>query len=106
MKGLSAEWELGFDETKVLNPEQIAAQKRTMNADIDFKGTSAVSSCVSPKDLQSRGKVPASLEPVSACGAPNDLHYDEDAAGAITACGAPNHLQVKEEEEVATARPH
>jgi anaerobic magnesium-protoporphyrin IX monomethyl ester cyclase len=124
VKGLGTEWELGFDETKVLNPEQIAAQKRTMNADIDFKGTSAVSSCVSPKDLQSRGKLPASLEPVSACGAPNDLVYDEDAAAsttvtacgapndlqydedaAVTACGAPNHLQVKEE-EVAATRPH
>ena len=31
-------------------------------------------------------------ETISACGAPNDLHYDEDAV--VTACGAPNHLHM------------
>ena len=40
--GLSAQVDLGFDATKVLNPEQIAALKQArpdLDADIDFNGT-------------------------------------------------------------------
>ncbi len=58
-KGLHAEVELGFDESKILTREQIAALKQQhpeMKADVDFSGN------------------------ISACGAPNDLpeyHGDE-----------------------------
>jgi anaerobic magnesium-protoporphyrin IX monomethyl ester cyclase len=40
--GVSAQWDLGFDETKVLNGEEIAALKRErpdLAADVNFKGT-------------------------------------------------------------------
>ena len=39
--GVNAEWDLGFDESKVLNGEQIAALKRDrpdLEADVDYKG--------------------------------------------------------------------
>jgi anaerobic magnesium-protoporphyrin IX monomethyl ester cyclase len=40
--GAGAHWELGFDETKVLDAGQIAAIKRNrpeLTADVNFKGT-------------------------------------------------------------------
>ena len=103
--GMSSEWELGFDQSKVLTAEQIQAAKRNrpdLNADINFKGTPAViGKCAPTNDSQylqlpeGRGKG----ETISACGAPNDLHYDEDAV--VTACGAPNHLHYDEDAEAA-----
>jgi anaerobic magnesium-protoporphyrin IX monomethyl ester cyclase len=104
--GMSSEWELGFDQSKVLTSEQIQQAKRTrpdLAADVDFKGTpAAISNCAPPNARQyldlPEGRTQS--ETISACGAPNDLHYDEDA---VTACGAPNHLQYEEEDEAAPA---
>ncbi|MEO1090562.1 MAG: magnesium-protoporphyrin IX monomethyl ester anaerobic oxidative cyclase [Pseudomonadota bacterium] len=48
MNGLSAEVDLGFDESKVLDAEQIAALKRDrpeLSADVDSRGTEAVLAC-------------------------------------------------------------
>jgi anaerobic magnesium-protoporphyrin IX monomethyl ester cyclase len=52
-KGLHTEIEFGFDQSRILTTEQIAQRKRERRADVDFVGT------------------------VSACGAPNDLEYNE-----------------------------
>ncbi len=41
--GVNAQWDLGFDETKVLNAEQIAQLKRDrpdLAADVDYQGAS------------------------------------------------------------------
>ncbi len=67
MRGLETTVEFGFDERKVLSRAQIAAlkaDKPELGADVDFKGAPA-------------GPVSTSL--ISACGAPNDLHYTEGA---------------------------
>jgi anaerobic magnesium-protoporphyrin IX monomethyl ester cyclase len=94
-KGMSSEWELGFDESKVLNKEQIAALKKSrpdLEADINFKGVTpaAISACGPPNALQYQEE-PAcrsSSDVISACGAPNDLVYEEpDDADAKTADG-------------------
>jgi len=56
MNGLSADIDLGFDETKILDRAQIEALKKTkpgLAADIDYKGTMAeISACGGPRDLQ------------------------------------------------------
>jgi anaerobic magnesium-protoporphyrin IX monomethyl ester cyclase len=55
-KGLSAKIDLGFDESKVLTPEQIAELKRSrpdLSADVNFKGTPIkVLACGGPSDEQ------------------------------------------------------
>ena len=41
--GVNAQWDLGFDESKVLNADQIAQLKRErpeLSADVDYKGKS------------------------------------------------------------------
>jgi len=48
-KGLQTEIEFGFDESRILSPEQMAQLKRDRPADIDFMGT--VSACGGPNDL-------------------------------------------------------
>jgi anaerobic magnesium-protoporphyrin IX monomethyl ester cyclase len=48
-KGLHAEIEFGFDESKILSAEQMAQLKQEHPADVDF------------------------VETISACGAPNEL---------------------------------
>jgi anaerobic magnesium-protoporphyrin IX monomethyl ester cyclase len=101
--GMSSEWELGFDQSKVLTPEQIQAAKRNrpdLAADINFTGTPAVIGKCSPTNDSQYLQVPSGRgqsETITACGAPNDLQYDEDAV--VTACGAPNHLQYDEDAE-------
>jgi anaerobic magnesium-protoporphyrin IX monomethyl ester cyclase len=62
--GLSAEWDLGFDESKILSRDDIAklkAERPDLSADVAFTGVR-------------KGRGPAA---VSACGAPNDLKVDE-----------------------------
>ncbi|MCU0976375.1 MAG: magnesium-protoporphyrin IX monomethyl ester anaerobic oxidative cyclase [Steroidobacteraceae bacterium] len=57
--GRHARWDLGFDETKVLNAEQIQELKRDrpdLRADVDYEGTPAgVTACGAPRDLRPRG---------------------------------------------------
>jgi anaerobic magnesium-protoporphyrin IX monomethyl ester cyclase len=48
-KGLHTEIEFGFDEAKILSPEQMAQLKQERPADIDFVGT--LSACGAPNDL-------------------------------------------------------
>lgn len=65
--GLSAEWDLGFDESKILSRDDIAklkAERPDLSADVAFTGVR-------------KGRGPAS---VSACGAPNDLKVEEQKA--------------------------
>jgi anaerobic magnesium-protoporphyrin IX monomethyl ester cyclase len=54
--GFTTEVDLGFDETKILTPEQIAelkANRPDLAADVDFKGTPApVLACGGPSDEQ------------------------------------------------------
>ena len=47
-KGFHTEIEFGFDESRILTPEQLAAQKTT-TADIDFAGT--IAACGAPNSL-------------------------------------------------------
>ena len=82
--------QFGFDETKILSREQIAAQKPAkpeLSAAITYNAPRAKA---------------AETAPAPACGAPNDLP-DADALvaagaqaeasnGALAACGAPNDL--------------
>jgi anaerobic magnesium-protoporphyrin IX monomethyl ester cyclase len=70
-KGLSAKIDLGFDESKILTPEQIAELKRNrpdLSADVNFKGTPIkVLACGGPSDEQVEGHI----EPSGArCGEP------------------------------------
>jgi len=48
-KGLHTEIEFGFDEAKILTPEQMALLKGERSADVDFVGT--ISACGAPNDL-------------------------------------------------------
>ena len=48
-KGLHTEIEFGFDESRILTPEQMAQLKSNRPADIDFVGT--ISACGAPNDL-------------------------------------------------------
>ncbi len=48
-KGLHAEIDFGFDESKILSPEQMAKLKQEKTADIDFVGT--ISACGAANDL-------------------------------------------------------
>jgi anaerobic magnesium-protoporphyrin IX monomethyl ester cyclase len=67
-RGTHTDVDFGFDRTKVLSRDQIAALKAEqpeMSADVNYTG---------PR----MGAVPPS--PVTACGAPNDLHHDERLA--------------------------
>lgn len=57
-KGLQTEIEFGFDESRILSPEQMAQLKRDRPADIDFMGT--VSACGGPNDLP-EGNVHATM---------------------------------------------
>jgi anaerobic magnesium-protoporphyrin IX monomethyl ester cyclase len=61
--GLSTEIDLGFDESKILTPEQIAelkASRPDLAADVDFKGTTApVLACGGPSDDQLREQTAA-----------------------------------------------
>ena len=112
-RGLRTEVELGFDESKILTPQQIAelkAARPDLAADIDFKGGSrvgaapsvaGVSACGAPKDAgdfssqYEERPLPVVLEkrdesrngtsvPVSACGAPNDLPEYDPESEAVT----------------------
>ena len=80
-KGFSTEVDLGFDETKVLTPEQIAELKLSrpdLTADVNFKGTPIK---------------------VLACGGPSDEVYDEQ----IGAPGMPPAVSAAGLEKTATA---
>jgi anaerobic magnesium-protoporphyrin IX monomethyl ester cyclase len=61
--GLSTEIDLGFDESKILTPEQIAelkASRPDLAADVDFKGTTApVLACGGPSEDQLREQTAA-----------------------------------------------
>lgn len=78
VKGMSTEVDLGFDESRVLNQQQIQDLKHgrpDLAADVDFEGTG-------PRAAQRRrGKastpVPASI---MACGAPVNVHRHEEEA--------------------------
>lgn len=59
-KGLHTEIEFGFDEARILSPEQMAQLKHDRPADIDFIGT--VAACGAPNDLPDR-EVHAALPP-------------------------------------------
>uniref|UniRef100_B8HM76 Response regulator receiver protein n=1 Tax=Cyanothece sp. (strain PCC 7425 / ATCC 29141) TaxID=395961 RepID=B8HM76_CYAP4 len=48
-KGLHTEIEFGFDETRILSPEQMAQLKQERPADVNFEGT--ISACGAPNDL-------------------------------------------------------
>ncbi|MDX2217308.1 MAG: magnesium-protoporphyrin IX monomethyl ester anaerobic oxidative cyclase [Oculatellaceae cyanobacterium bins.114] len=48
-KGLHTEIEFGFDESRILTPEQMAHLKKQSSADVDFIGT--ISACGAPSDL-------------------------------------------------------
>ncbi len=48
-KGFNTEIEFGFDESKILNAEQMATLKKEQAVDIDFVGT--ISACGAPNDL-------------------------------------------------------
>ncbi|HBE60066.1 MAG TPA: magnesium-protoporphyrin IX monomethyl ester anaerobic oxidative cyclase [Cyanobacteria bacterium UBA11149] len=48
-KGLQMEIEFGFDESRILSQEQMAALKQQRSADVDFVGT--ISACGGPNDL-------------------------------------------------------
>jgi anaerobic magnesium-protoporphyrin IX monomethyl ester cyclase len=48
-KGLHTEIEFGFDESRILSPEQMAQLRRDRPADVDFTGT--ISACGGPNDL-------------------------------------------------------
>lgn len=48
-KGLHTEIEFGFDESRILSQEQMAALKQQRSADVDFVGT--ISACGGPNDL-------------------------------------------------------
>ncbi len=48
-KGLHTEIEFGFDESRILTPEQMAQLRQERPADIDFVGT--ISACGGPNDL-------------------------------------------------------
>lgn len=48
-KGLHTEIEFGFDESRILSPEQMAELKQQRLADVDFVGT--ISACGGPNDL-------------------------------------------------------
>ena len=80
-KGFSTEVDLGFDETKVLTPEQIAELKLSrpdLTADVNFKGTPIK---------------------VLACGGPSDEVYEEQ----IGAPGMPPAVSAAGLEKTATA---
>jgi anaerobic magnesium-protoporphyrin IX monomethyl ester cyclase len=69
--GLTTEVDLGFDESKILSPEQIAALKRDrpdLAADVDFKGTPVpVMACGgSDQQLEERDQQDAVLDEGSA----------------------------------------
>jgi anaerobic magnesium-protoporphyrin IX monomethyl ester cyclase len=91
-RGLSTEVQFGFDETKILTREQIAAQKLSQPE---------LSAAITYNAPRAKASEPAPPAPVSACGAPNDLPDADSlleavAAGAssasVSACGAPNDL--------------
>jgi anaerobic magnesium-protoporphyrin IX monomethyl ester cyclase len=54
-KGLHTEIEFGFDESRILSPDQMAELKKQRLADVDFVGT--ISACGGPSDLS---KIPDS----------------------------------------------
>ncbi len=56
-KDFYTEIDFGFDESRILTPEQIAQRKQKLGADVNFAGTVT-------------GTTPTTI---SACGAPNDL---------------------------------
>jgi anaerobic magnesium-protoporphyrin IX monomethyl ester cyclase len=87
--GMSAQVDLGFDETKVLERDRIIALKRDrpeLSADIDFKGT--------PIKVLAREAAPIK---VLACGGGPDAS-DDDVAAAIAAAeaGVPGELAHRE----------
>ncbi len=74
--GVTTRVDLGFDETKVLRKDQIAAQKLNLSADIDYVGTFGRGD--GHPDRVLRGDT----GPILACGAPNHLHVPEEADDA------------------------
>ncbi len=56
-KGFHTEIDFGFDESRILTPEQIAQRKQKLGADVNFAGTLTETTPTT----------------ISACGAPNDL---------------------------------
>jgi anaerobic magnesium-protoporphyrin IX monomethyl ester cyclase len=72
-KGGHTEVDLGFDATKVLRQDQIAAQKRDHAADIDYVGTFA-------RDSGRPKVIRGDTGPILACGAPNHLHVPAEEA--------------------------
>jgi anaerobic magnesium-protoporphyrin IX monomethyl ester cyclase len=68
-KGLRTEIEFGFDESRILTPEQLAERREQMQADIDFKGTGK---------KEEAPELPTWSAEVSACG---PAHNAEPADG-------------------------
>jgi anaerobic magnesium-protoporphyrin IX monomethyl ester cyclase len=84
--GLSTEIDLGFDESKVLTPEQIAelkASRPDLAADVDYRGTAPVLACGGPSDDQ----LEAQVRPTKAKVAPKKGQVETEAAGDIAAAG-------------------
>ncbi len=78
VKGMSTEVDLGFDESRVLNQQQIQDLKHgrpDLAADVDFEGTGPRS--VERRRGRASTPVPASI---MACGAAVNVHRQEEEA--------------------------
>ncbi len=108
MNGVSTEVDLGFDESRILDRQEIERLKRErpeLAADIDFMGTAAAREALAEAEA-------GGPRTIMACGAPKELVDPDElkdrsaAAGAgtpVTACGAPNDLVHPDDEEAASA---
>lgn len=104
-RGLSTEVQFGFDETKILTRDQIAAQKVAQPE---------LSAAITYNAPRTKATEAVSMPSISACAAPNDLPDADEflakAAGheghrhdALSACGAPNGLPDADELEALEA---